>query len=186
MAMLNVASRLEVPADYIAGDYTVHLTGEALFTVSHHEGAPFTVVAGKTAARVLGTSFTVRHYLTDTTAIVAVNEGKVAVGATIVTARRLVEVGPTGVLLRRPADPSLFSFTTGVLTIEDMPLSSAIVELSRWYDADIRLGAPALVTQRIRGQFAAGSLADLTSILELTFDVRVVRDGRVLTLYPKG
>ncbi|HXC24982.1 MAG TPA: FecR domain-containing protein, partial [Gemmatimonadaceae bacterium] len=66
-----------------------------------------------------------------------------------------------------------------------LPLPAAIVELDRWFDADIRLGDPMLEKQRIKGEFAAGSLADLSAILELTYNVRVVRDGRVLTLYPR-
>ncbi|HXC24614.1 MAG TPA: FecR domain-containing protein, partial [Gemmatimonadaceae bacterium] len=35
---LNVASRLEVPADYMADNHTVRLVGQGLFTVSHHDG----------------------------------------------------------------------------------------------------------------------------------------------------
>ena len=34
---LNVGSRLEVPTDYLAGNHTVLLVGEALFT-QHHSG----------------------------------------------------------------------------------------------------------------------------------------------------
>lgn len=183
--MLNVASRLEVPADFAAGDRTVRLRGEALFTVSHHAGTPFTVVAGGTVTRVLGTSFVVRRYGTDTMTTVAVETGKVAVGTAIVTSNRLVEIGSRGVTYAGPADASQFSFACGVLALEDMSLSQAIPELDRWYDADIRLADPALATKRIKGNVTAGSLADLTERLQVLFDVRVVREGRVLTLYPR-
>ncbi|HXC24793.1 MAG TPA: FecR domain-containing protein, partial [Gemmatimonadaceae bacterium] len=175
MAALNVASRLEVPTDYIAGNHTVRLSGEVLFTVSRHEGEPFTVVAGNTTARVLGTSFTVRHYSTDTTVMVAVREGKVAVGATIVAAQRLVEIGAHGMVRERRADASPFSFAMGTLVVHDTLLPDALVELDRWYDAEIRLGDPALARQRIEGTFAAGSLADLATMLEWTLNVRIVR-----------
>ena len=47
----------------MTGNHTVRLIGAGLFTVSHHDGAPFTVIAGATVARVLGTSFVVRRYL---------------------------------------------------------------------------------------------------------------------------
>ena len=182
---LNVASRLEVPTNYGAGNHMVQLpVGEALFTVAHHVGAPFTVVAGATVARVLGTSFVVRHYLTDTVTTVAVEDGKVAVRSTVITAQRLVEIDQRGVTRVRSVDPSRFTFATGVLTLDVTSLSEAIPELDRWYDADIQLGDPVLGRQEIKGKFTAGSLADLAAILELMFDVRVVRDGRVLTLYP--
>ena len=182
---LNVASRLDVPMDYMAGDRTVRLSGEGLFTVPHQAGAPFSVVAGGVSARVLGTSFVVRHYATDTTALVAVRDGKVAVVGTVVTAQRVAVIGQDGLQHLGPANASLFSFARGVLALDGVSLPQAIVELSRWYDADIRLGDPALVTRHVKGEFAAGSLSDLTAILEWTFNARVVRDGRVLTLYPR-
>jgi ferric-dicitrate binding protein FerR (iron transport regulator) len=182
---LNVASRLEVPLDYMAGHHTVRLVGEGLFTVPHHEGAPFIVMAGGTAARVLGTSFVVRRYATDTAMLVAVRDGKVAVGSTVVTAHHLLEVGRNSTPQMRSSDTSLFTFATGVLTLNNPLLPAAIVELDRWYDADIRLGSPALATEHLEGRFAAGSLGDLAQILASTFGVRVVRDGRVLTLYPR-
>ncbi len=182
---LNVASRLDVPADYAAGNRVLWLRGEALFTVRHHEGTPFTVVAGATAVRVLGTTFMVRHYTTDSTTTVAVRDGKVGVHSAVLTAAQLAEMSPAGAMRVRSASTAQFSFATGVLTLNDMPFLSAIAELDRWYDADIRSSDPALAMQRITGEYGNGSLAELADILTGTFNVRVVRSGRVLTLYPR-
>ena len=184
---LNVASRLEVPLDYMAGNHAVRLTGEGLFTVPHQDGAPFTVLTNTTATRVLGTSFVVRRYPTDTATMVAVRDGKVAVGPMVVAAQQMVEVGHNVMARVRPAAASSFTFATGVLTLDGVPLSAAITELDRWFDADIRLGNPALAAQfqSVHGTFAAGSIGNLTEILELTNHVRVVRNGRVLTLFPR-
>jgi ferric-dicitrate binding protein FerR (iron transport regulator) len=182
---LNVASRLEVPMDYMTGNRVVRLNGEGLFSVPHNSGAPLTVIAGATAARVLGTSFVVRHYATDSVTTVAVRDGKVAVGSVVLTANWLLEVGRYGVVSLRSAEPGVFGFATGVLTLDDLFLPKAIPELDRWYDVDIRLGDPELAKRGVGGKFAAGSIADLTAILELTLDVRVMRDGRVLTLMPR-
>jgi ferric-dicitrate binding protein FerR (iron transport regulator) len=85
-----------------------------------------------------------------------------------------------------PASLAPFSFATGVLSLDGVPIARALADLSRWYDADIRLGDTILVHERISGRFAAGSLADLATNLEWTFNLRVVRTGRVLTLYPNG
>jgi transmembrane sensor len=188
--LLNVASRLQVPADYAAGHRTMQLTGEALFTVAHHSGGAFTVVAGPSTTHVLGTSFVVRHYASDTAAVVAVRDGKVAVGATtrhsaVVTASEQIAVGSRGLGPVRPADVAVSSFVNGVLTLTGVSLPDAIPELNRWYDADIRLGDPQLATKGVTSEFAAGSLADLTELLEGIFNVRVVRVGRVLTLYAR-
>jgi transmembrane sensor len=190
-ASLSAASRLDVPADYLAGNHTVRLRGEALFTVRHHDGAPFTVIAGSATTRVLGTSFLARYYAVDSATTVAVHDGKVAVYAAadvkpvVLMANQQVIIDRGGSANVKPADPGQFSFAAGVLTLKSVPFPVAIPELDRWYDADIRLGDPTLRAQRITGECAAGSLTDLTSILELTFNVRVVRDGRVLTLFSR-
>ena len=184
--VLNVASRLEVPVDYGTDDYVVRLPiGEALFTVSHHAGTSFTVVSGTTTTRVLGTRFMVRHYLTDTTVTVAVQHGKVAVGNAVVTAQRLIEVGRTGPLRERPADQGAFAFAAGILALPQMRLSDAIPDLDRWYNGEIRLADPTLGNQELAGKFTAGSLADLAEFLTVATGGRVVRDGRVLTLYAR-
>lgn len=182
---LNVASRLQVPADYPAGDRTVRLMGEAMFTVPNHSGNPFVVLSGPTVTRVLGTSFMVRRYSTDTTTTVAVQTGKVAVDRTVVTQNQMIAVGSRGAGSTSVADPSDFGFVQGVLTLRAMSLREAIPELDRWYDADLRLGDARLGTKPVEGKVTAGSLADLVELLSVTLDARVVRDGRVLILYSK-
>ena len=185
--VLNVASRLEVPVDYGTGDHVVRLpVGEALFTVSHHAGTSFTVVSGTITTRVLGTRFMVRHYLTDTIVTVAVQDGKVAVGNAVVTALRLIEVGRTERLRERSADQGAFAFATGILALPQMRLSEAIPDLDRWYNGEIRLADPALGDQELTGKFTPGSLADLAEFLTVATGGRVVRNGRVLTLYARA
>jgi len=186
---LDVASRLDVPADYLAGNHTLRLMGEALFTIRHHDGTPFTVISGSATTRVLGTSFLVRHYATDSNTIVAVRDGKVvvheALRSMVLTAAQQVAIGQMGSSGVQLADPALFSFATGILTLKGVPFPKAVVELDRWFDADIRLSDPALNTQDLTGEYAAGSLAELTEILAVTYNMRVVRSGRVLTLFPR-
>jgi ferric-dicitrate binding protein FerR (iron transport regulator) len=183
--MLNVASRLEVPADYGTGHHTVRLVGEGLFTILRHTGMPFTVLAGSATVRVLGTSFLVRRYTTDSMTTVAVRDGKVAVRSVVLAAAQQVAVGPTGVGRVQSVDPTQFGFATGVLTLNGMLFPNAIAVLDRWYDADIRLGDPVLARRRVAGEYAVGSLEELSDILAGTFNVRVVRNGRVLTLFPR-
>jgi len=183
---LNTASRLEVPTDYVAGNHTLHLTGEALFTVMHHDRNPIVVILDdNTAVKVLGTVFAVRQYPGEQAASVAVQEGRVSVRTTVVAAGQQAIVGPGAAIQLRSASPAQFSFANGVITLDGMPLTDAIPQLNRWYDADIRLGDSSLAQQRIGGTFGAGSLTDLQRVLELTFNVRVVRDGRTLTLFPR-
>ncbi len=183
--VLNVASRLEVPGDFAAGNRALRLSGEAMFTVVPASGAPFTVRAGSSMARVLGTRFVVRHYSTDSVTSLAVQDGKVAVGSTVVTAAQQALVPRQGLPIVTAVPPSRFTFATSVLTLEGQRLIDAIPELNRWYDADIRLGDIDLDARRVGGQFVAGSLGDLTKILAMTLGVRVERNGQILTLYSR-
>ena len=184
---LGVASRLEVPADYPAGDRTVRLQGEAVVTVMHHTGIPFTVLVGSATARVMGTSFLVRNYATDRLTTVAVRDGKVSVQTAVqppvvlTTAQQLMTDGVKAASVQ-PADWTQFSFATGTLVLHRRRLSDAIPELDRWYNADIRVNDTALQHQVVNGTLTAGSLSDLESILELSYDVHVMRNGRILTL----
>ncbi len=73
----------------------------------------------------------------------------------------------------------------GTLSIASLTLKDAIPELNRWYNADIRLGDSTLATRRASGSLEVGSITDLMWLLRTAYDVRVVRTGRVVTLYPE-
>jgi transmembrane sensor len=182
---LDVGSQLEVPRNFGETTRHVRLRGRAFFTVTSNAKSPFVVSTSTSTTRVLGTRFMVRQYDSDTSALIAVQDGKVAVGSTVLSAMQQVEVYEGRKLHVVMANSGQFTFAQGVLTLENMPVSSAIVELNRWYATDIRLADPSLSTQRIGGKFVEGSLGDLIEILEWTLNVNVVREGNVLTLYPK-
>lgn len=184
--LLNVGSRLEVPVDYHLNNRALRLDGEAYFTVTPDPHAPFTVTSGTSTTRVLGTRFVIRHYETDTTTTVVVRDGKVAVGTVVLTAAQRAVVSGTRNSVITTSDGSEFSFSQGVLRFNMISLPAAILDLNRWYNVDIKLGDPELAYQQIDGGFKEGSVSDLISILELMYGIRVVREGQVLTLFPRG
>lgn len=183
--LLSVASRLEVPVDYHLGNRALRLEGAAMFSVRPSSLAPFTVTARGITTRVLGTTFIMRRYSSDSSAIVAVRDGKVSVQGIVVAASQRVSVDTQKSIVPHNAHASDFDFFNGMLRLDQMPLSRAIPELNRWYDAEIRLGDSSLANEQITGGFKNGSLTDLITILEKTLSVQVFRDGKVLNLYPK-
>lgn len=184
--VLNVGSRLEVPANYGIDNRNVYLVGEALFTVAHQTSAPFQVSTGTSTTRVLGTTFAVRQYASDSAARIAVRDGRVSVQSTVLSADQEVMASENGVSTVSRANPGYFTFAQGVLTLDDVRLDDAISDLNRWYNADIRLGDSSLDARLVGGRFGTGSLTDLVEYLEWTFNLRVERDGRRLTLYKKS
>ncbi len=183
--VLNVGSRLEVPSDFSAGKRIVHLNGEALFTVVHQHSAPFTVIAGKSTTKVLGTAFVVRHYDTDTATLVAVKDGKVMVEDSVLTANQQISSYSHGLSAVKPVGYAPFTFAQGIMTLENTTLVNAVPGLARWYNVEIRIGDAAIDSRNITGEFAVGSISELTEILDWTFDIKVVKNGRILTLFPK-
>lgn len=182
--ILNVGSRLSVGADYAVGNRTVRLDGEAIFDVLPQAKSPFTVIAGPSTTRVLGTRFLVRYYASDTSATVVVQHGKVVVGTQIVTANQEVNVNTDVSNVMHSAKMTRFSFSRNILEFDGIPLKDAIPDLNRWFDADVRLGDPTLGSRLLAGEYVTGSVANLAEMLRWTFDVKVVQEGHVLTIYP--
>lgn len=185
VVVLNVGSRLEVPPDFTSGGRQVRLHGEALFTVTHQSGLPFTVQTANNLTRVLGTVFAVKNYGADLPLTVAVKEGRVMVDSVVLNAWEEVSFQSGDIHEMRSTYEGRFSFAGGVLTLPEMSLKDAVPELNRWYNADIRLSTAALENHLIEGKFAAGSLSELAENLKWVFNLEVVREGNILTLYPK-
>jgi ferric-dicitrate binding protein FerR (iron transport regulator) len=184
---LNVATTLTVPANYARGNRRLTLRGEALFAVAQRPGTPFVVVAGNSTTTVLGTTFGVRAYPGDSAVQVAVRDGRVRVNTLVLNARDVAQVAPN--TAPRPVtwvsvDDAL-AFADGQLVLRDVPLTDAVPRLNRWFDADIRFADPTLGRKLLTASYGKGSLADLAEYLAGTFPVRVVRDGKTLTLYAR-
>jgi len=181
-AILNVASRLELPAQFGDKTRTVNLSGEASFNVAHDERAPFIVNANGTRTEVLGTEFSVRGY--DSSPVeVAVRSGRVSFNRTILGQSDIAHAGPGGiVVLRAQGLDAAFGFTTGRLVFRNVRLRDAIADLNRWYNVDIQLDDAVFGDRMMNAICTEGSIETLIDLLKLTFDVEVARNGRTLTL----
>jgi transmembrane sensor len=78
---LQPNSSIRITNDFNQNDRKIFLSGEAFFNVSHDPSRPFYVEAGNVVTKVLGTSFNIRAFSTDTAITVKVNTGKVSVYA---------------------------------------------------------------------------------------------------------
>ncbi len=183
--LLNVDSKLEVSSGFDKDNRDIRLNGEALFNVVHRSVNPFTVNAGKTVSKVMGTTFTVRHYSTDSITSVAVRNGKVAVNDVVVTPNQLLTVNKDRQSYVSIASDAQFAFADGVLTIEDIPLSHVIPSLNRWYDVEIVVVDTAMMNQRLNAAFKSRSRSELVEFLGFVFSTRIEQNGKTITLYPR-
>jgi transmembrane sensor len=76
---LKTGGSLLVANNFNKENRTVYLQGEAVFDVKKDPQHPFLVYAGGIVTKVLGTSFSVRAYATESKTMVAVRHGRVAV-----------------------------------------------------------------------------------------------------------
>jgi transmembrane sensor len=172
--LLAAGSTLRFAKDFGKESRDIYLEGHARFTVTKSNGAPFVVHAGNTAARVLGTSFTVRHYQEDTDVRVVVAEGRVALGQSVLS------VGDMGVA-RSPADVSItreanigaeFGWTDGRLNFDNVKLRNAIRDIERWYGITIDVRDPALLDKGITTTFASEPAAEAIALLASALEAR--------------
>lgn len=80
--LLSKGSSLTYQQQMTGARREVHLNGEGFFEVVKNPEKPFFVYAGKVVTKVLGTSFRIRSFEGQPTAVVAVKTGKVAVSTT--------------------------------------------------------------------------------------------------------
>lgn len=183
------ASQVELELEGL-GYFDVVPDPERLFIVRSRDGLE---------TRVLGTRFVVRAYAESPEVEVAVAEGRVQFGraasASDVTAGEAVEIGPGEVgSARGRGSPQVevaadldgyFGWTRGRLVIADRPLAEALVDLSRWYDAELKVEDPALAA-RLISTTAGGSvpLDDVIAGIVLALDAGYEARGDTLVLIP--
>jgi transmembrane sensor len=162
---LNTAS--EIFVNYSDDLRSVELIyGEALFDVAKNKARPFVVAAGDTNVRVVGTSFTVRHF--DATPVqVLVREGIVEVfkptgGAKpIRISANTMAVAPLddADIAARPVPVAqlhrAMAWREGQIAFEGETLAQAAAEFSRYSDTRIVIDDPALAKEEIAGLFKA-------------------------------
>jgi transmembrane sensor len=154
---LNTDSRIEV--DFSNQARNVRLVrGEALFVVERDSSRPFTVTAGDTTVRALGTQFNVRRRAEG--ADVAVVEGAVQVTAKN-EPEKLVAGETTKVVRGRIAQPARNSLAEAVawrerrLVFHDARLADVAAEFNRYNRTKVRIEGDAAQDVLLSGIFDA-------------------------------
>jgi transmembrane sensor len=195
---LGVASRMKIDSSFGRQYRDVLLEGEALFRVTHDSAKAFRVWVGGAVAVDLGTEFVVRAYPETDEVRVGVTEGAVGFArrggspweVAVLHARDIGLLKDTArtATVRHDQDMSrLLAWTTGSLVFDNTPLSQVALELSRWYDVNVRVADPVLANRLLTVTFAPQEqLDEVLRVIGLQFDARVEREGRVITFRPNA
>jgi transmembrane sensor len=186
------------PASHVrvASDRDIELEGEGYFRVVHDAAHPFTVRTHGAIARDVGTAFDVRAYPEDAGAWIAVADGAVAIGARAschVASRPPCEIqAQMGDVATVAADmvtvthgvdvTALTSWARGMLTFTDTPLRNVVIELRRWYGADVEIANQKLAERRVTIAFGKEPVGDAVTFLAATAGAVVERHGATIVL----
>jgi ferric-dicitrate binding protein FerR (iron transport regulator) len=196
-AVLGPASKLTVWSSPSSGT-VVAVTGQALFTVAHHDHAPFTVRTKNAVTRVLGTTFLVRRYATDRVTRVAVVDGRVSLrraggatgpGTDAVLAKRMLGIVNDSGDVRVTSDVMVEDYTAwinGRLVFHQTPVGDIVAELGRAYGVDLRIADSTLKRQAFTWTVSVTRLTldDALAVLMTALHAHVTRSGNVLTIVP--
>jgi len=171
---------------------TVTLRGEAYFDVRAQSEIPFIVRTGSATTRVLGTTFVVRRYETETATQVAVVSGKVAVTPSRVPTPLTMTAGMVALvsdsLVTRMTSDSASQYaawTSGALVFRDTPMPRVLDELARWYGYRFQVADSALTERRITAVLSTQSSAHALETLKLLLNAELTFDGDVVTLHAR-
>lgn len=189
---LNSESELRYPSYFGDSERRVSVVGEAYFQVAKDESSPFVVEAGDVAVRVTGTEFNVMAYADADRVETTLARGGVTVEAggrseRIVPGEQAVYAKATGELSAREVDVALYtSWKDGVFEFRDMPLSSVVRQLERWYDVDIVFADSAVAAFRFTGAVKKAKPLDfILNIIRETQSVDYRIEGREVTISKK-
>jgi len=184
---LAPGSQVRVAADFGVARRDVYLDGEGYFEVTHDEARPFTVYAGNTSVRDIGTAFSVRSYAADSAVQVVVREGEVAVaGVGRLRAGDMGRVSITGeATVSRAIDvDTQLSWTSGRLVYHDASLAEVIDDLHRWYGVDARLGDSTIANLPFTGTLANVTPNEAVAQVAATMGLLIEVDSQRVILRP--
>lgn len=183
---LNSGSSLKV-----LGERRVYLDGEGWFDVESDKEHPFYVeTPSGISVKVTGTHFNLSNYKDEDFKVLLV---KGSIELKSAPKGVPVNVKPSEqVTVRRGMASKAFAnmqekknataWREGVLVFDDKPLREAIPMLERWYGVHISVNSPALMEERLTGEFDTETIQDVMSVLALTHGFAYEMNHKEITI----
>lgn len=173
---MNRNSTLSYPKEFKGAQRKVKLTGEAFFSVVKGKGT-FTIDAGASEVKVLGTQFNVRSYAGEAKTEVMVKEGKVSLTAMankhngvmlIAGEKGLLNIATDEIQKDNSSSINAFGWVTQSLAFSNSPLHQVADDIARYFNKEVvvKSGANATFT----GTFAKPQLNEVLHTLNLTLN----------------
>ena len=188
---LNSESQLTFPS-YFEGDVRrVELTGEAYFEVKK-DGKPFIIQTPDLSIEVLGTSFNVNAYRTNSYVNATLVEGSIRIQLPERQESFLLQPDHNFRLDKSSDEISVQQVDTDIYTawvkgefvFRNQPLAEIFAQLERWYDFKIIYENPDIGKMRFTGSAEkAKSLNYLLNLVQSVTDIQYKSEGDKIILY---
>ncbi|MFH0842645.1 MAG: FecR domain-containing protein [Bacteroidota bacterium] len=199
--MLNSGSQLTYSLPFNT-NRTIKLEGEAWLEVRPDEFHPFSINAGISEVKVLGTSFNISAYPTENYLEVVLGEGKLEFRGnenekevTLLPSERLVF--KNGKVTKSLVDPEKYNaWTEGKLVFRGDPMCEVVRRIERWYNVKITIADKEIEKYSFRATFQDDKLEDVIRFLAMTSPItyiitprEIMSDGTIkkeeVTIYKK-
>ena len=190
---LNTGAVLRYPEQFRGKKRAVSLEGEAYFDVAHNASKPFIISSDGVRVEVKGTSFYINTRLMNGDFELVLTTGKVELyfenqpGKTFVLnpgEKAIIHGGQVSISPNE--DANYMAWKTHRVSFNNDPLNVVVADLSKVYQADIRLGDPGLASCRLTATFDNQSLESVLNVLKATLDVDVRNSGTLVEISGKG
>jgi len=190
LAMLDAGSSITYPAQFVAKERIVTITGQVYFEVVHRSAQPFVVMAGNQIIKDIGTRFNISAYADEKLVKTTLEEGAVSVTKN----RKTIFLKPGQVGVSQYAGDGL---TTGVADLEETlawkngyfrfnnePIENIMPKISRWYNVDIKYNGK-LPSDGFNGTISRSkSIEKVLDMLQRTGVIHFKVEGRNVTVLP--
>lgn len=179
--VLGPSSRLDF--EMAGGKRLASLTGEAQFSVAHDVAHPFLITVGDAQVRVVGTRFTLAYRNACTQ--LSVLSGTVVIRSPSMAPRRLNAGEETVNVDNGQSYRICLDHAQGAAALRwsyiDVPLSTVIDDVGRFYPRKIVIRSPDLARERVTMTFKVSEVENIINLIPEIADARVDygRDGQV-------
>jgi transmembrane sensor len=181
---LNAESKIVYPQTFSGSSREVELTGEAYFSVVTDKERSFKVFSGGTVTIVTGTEFNIKNRNNQVSIIVTKGSVKACLkgdtqGIELKKGEIISYNESKGFGKSVRADLQHYlAWRNNKFSFENTSIKDAIAEIERYYNLEIVYENKAILNKRLTGIFRTDSLNHIFSIISLTLDVQIDRQGR--------
>ncbi|WP_051292954.1 FecR family protein [Olivibacter sitiensis] len=188
---MNAGSSIKYPVQFISAERRVTLEGEAYFEVVKNAEKPFVISTIKSEIYVLGTSFNVNAYATETADRTTLVEGAVKITGRKKQKQLLLKAGDEALvddatMTKRKADlDAVLAWKNNLFIFRNESLGKLMEVLSRHYAVEIEFANPSVKNYHFSGRLERHEdIAVLLDIISQTAKVRFEVDLGKVIVYP--